>query len=170
MGLFYQGNDPLLTQRTTTNIYPPIEPDPYRQTYRQQLLEQLKEPTPAREDWLSELDGRMKNLEPDVQNALSMDQEFARLNGEIQGAIQKEIMILVKGRLNSDPTVVGAVKRQLEIIDTVTSRYKAEERQSLNELNDYMKNYSHLTFDEYKKVKAKKNETRRSETQTPSVV
>ena len=30
---------------------------------------------------------------------------------------------------------------------------KEEEKQNFNELNDYMKNYSHLTFDEYRKLK-----------------
>jgi hypothetical protein len=30
---------------------------------------------------------------------------------------------------------------------------RSEEKQSMNELNDYLKNYSHLSFNEYKRLK-----------------
>jgi hypothetical protein len=50
--------------------------------------------------------------------------------------------------------IIENVKRQLTIIKDVTSKTKELERQSMSELSDYMKNYSHLTFDEYKRIKS----------------
>ena len=52
-----------------------------------------------------------------------------------------------------NPTIVNNIKRQIELINNAKDNRDAVNRQNLNELNDYMKNYSHLTFDEYKKVK-----------------
>jgi hypothetical protein len=53
--------------------------------------------------------------------------------------------------------IIENVKRQLTIIKDVSNKTKEIERQSMSELSDYMKNYSHLTFDEYKKIKSGEN-------------
>lgn len=62
-------------------------------------------------------------------------------------------MNLVKGKLNSYPIIVDNVKKQMNVIKNISAETKESERQNMSELNDYMKNYSHLTFDEYKKIK-----------------
>jgi inorganic pyrophosphatase len=41
----------------------------------------------------------------------------------------------------------------MEVINYVKNNVNLEQQQNLNELNDYMKNYSHLTFQEYKNIK-----------------
>lgn len=76
--------------------------------------------------------------------------------------VQDELMNLVKGRLNSYPIVVDNVKKQINLIKSISSETKEEERQNMNELNDYMKNYSHMTFDDYKKIKYGKSEDKNS--------
>ena len=64
-------------------------------------------------------------------------------------------MTSIKWRLNSNPSVVRIVQRQKELIDETNREIAEEEKRNMNELNDYMKNYSDMTFNEYKQVKQK---------------
>ena len=69
-------------------------------------------------------------------------------------------MNIVKNRLLNNPDVIANAKEQLNLIHNAENKVKEEERKNINELNDYMKNYSHLTFDEYRKIKNEGNENR----------
>lgn len=104
-------------------------------------------------DYIHELDTKLKTLDSDFIKTLSENDEYLSLANEIQGVIQEEIVGLLKHRLNSNPTIIANVKRQLQIINELQTTTKENERKSLLELNDYIKNYSHLTFDEYKNIK-----------------
>lgn len=105
-------------------------------------------------DWLGDLDRALKNLDQSVIEQLNNNEEFVNLNSTIQSTIQEELMNLVKSKLNMSQMISDNVKRQLVIIKDVSNKTKEIERQSMNELSDYMKNYSHLTFDEYKRIKS----------------
>jgi gas vesicle protein len=137
MNNIFLNNDPLLSQQ------------PYSPQY---LMDPNMMVQPK--DWIGDLDRTLKNLEPSVLEQLQTNDEFARLNSTIQSTIQEELMNLVKSKLNMSSPIIENVKRQLTIIKDVTSKTKELERQSMSELSDYMKNYSHLTFDEYKRIKS----------------
>ena len=130
-----------------------LQPDP--------LLSQSQQPTPVYiqpeqpmlRDWVGELDRQMKGLDESTAERLNQDASFVELNTALQVTIQNELMNLVRSRLNLQPEVVDNVKKQMEIIKRTTSKAKEDERKSMSELNDYMKNYSHLSFDEYRKLK-----------------
>ena len=74
----------------------------------------------------------------------------------IQQTIQSEIMKSIKPRLNSNPEVVNKINRAKEIIQGLKSAQEAEDRKSMSELNDYITNYSDMTFNEYKQLKLSK--------------
>ena len=78
------------------------------------------------------------------------------LNGWIQQMIQQEIMKGVKAKLNSNPEVVSKINRAKDIIREIKIAQENEDRRSLNELNDYINNYSDMTFNEYKQFKLSK--------------
>ncbi len=130
-----------------------LQPDP--------LLSQSQQPTPVYiqpeqpmlRDWIGELDRQMKGLDETTADRLNQDASFTELNTSLQMTIQNELMNLVRSRLNIQPDVVDNVKKQIEIIKRTSSKTKEDEKKSMNELNDYMKNYSHLSFDEYRKLK-----------------
>ena len=105
-------------------------------------------------DKLSELDSRMKNLTPAMEEKLKTDMEFAHLSNELQAAIQSEIMFLVKQQINTNPELTRNIDKQIMIIKNVESKVSESERKNIAELNDYLKNYSNITFDEYKKLKS----------------
>jgi hypothetical protein len=138
MNNIFLNNDPLLTQPTPQYV-------PQFMTNEAMMIPK---------DWLGDLDRTLKGLEPSVLEQLNGNEEFVSLHGTIQNTIQEELMNLVKNRLNMSSPIIENVKRQLTIIKDVSNKTKEIERQSMSELSDYMKNYSHLTFDEYKKIKS----------------
>jgi gas vesicle protein len=138
MNNIFLNNDPLLTQTA--------------QQYVPQFM--TNETMMIPKDWLGDLDRTLKNIEPSILEQLNSNEEFVALHGTIQNTIQEELMNLVKNKLNLSSPIIENVKRQLTIIKDISNKTKEIERQSMSELSDYMKNYSHLTFDEYKKIKS----------------
>ena len=165
MNIFCHNEDPLLYQRSSQPIYQENQPmnphqmtDMYAQLYKQQLFKEMQQQQNTMvqpKDWMEELDKVMKNLDTSTVEMLNNNQEFIALSGQLQGMVQNEIMSLVKMKLNNYPIAVENIKKQLEIIDTTDKQIKKTEKQNLADLNDYMQNYSNLTFDEYKKLKNK---------------
>lgn len=167
MSFFYHNDDPLLSRYNNTPITNHLDTpnnvsDTYSQIYRQQLLQDFQQQQTVNnemsKDWIGDLDERLKKLKTDIINQLNSDDEFNKLNATVQSEIQREIMSLVKFKLNANPTVRDSIKRQMEIIDKISEASDEEDRKNMMELNDYMKNYSHLTFDEYRKIKKGKIE------------
>jgi hypothetical protein len=163
MNIFYHNEDPLLYQRANSPIFqegqtvnPSQMTDVYANLYKQQLIKEMQQQNmPQQKDWIGELDKVMKNLDTSTVEMLNSNQEFVALNGQLQGMVQSEIMSLVKIKLNNIPNATDNIKKQLEIIDNTEKQIKKVEKQNMAELNDYMQNYSNLTFDEYKKLKNK---------------
>lgn len=124
------------------------------QMYKQQLLmEMQQQQSNNMKDWVGELDVKMKELDSSTADMLVKDKEFSELHNDLQSLIQSEIMNLVKIKINTNQNAIDNIKRQMEIMKTSSQKIKEEEKQNMNELNDYIKNYSNLTFDEYKKLK-----------------
>lgn len=120
---------------------------------------QQKPPTPPEppvEDHLGSLDELIKSTDSSLLEILNSNQEFIQLNAWIQQAIQTEIMKSVKVKLNSNPEVVSKISRTKEIIRDIKVAQENEDRKSLSELNDYITNYSDMTFNEYKQFKLSK--------------
>lgn len=156
MNNIYLNQDPLLVHKTPDYGYNDISSMPSVSQLYSQFNREI--PQTIIKDWIGELDNVTKNLEPSVIENLNRNKDFAELRDSLQGMVQEEIMNLVKGRLNGYPIVVDNVKKQINLIKSISSETKEEERQNMNELNDYMKNYSHMTFDEYKRIKYGKSE------------
>lgn len=163
--MFYNNNgDPLLhtypTQSLFANSNIPSNNsntsimEAYAQLYKHQMEMQQQNQKMFPKDWIAELDSAMKELEPSTVTMLNEDIEFTTLNSQLQGLIQSEIMGLVKVNINTNQNAVENIKRQMTIIQNTTNKVKSEEKQNLSDLNDYIKNYSHLTFDEYKNLKS----------------
>ena len=161
MSVFYHNDDPLLhtslfqsSQASQQNAMN----DAYAQMYRQQLMSEMQQPT--QKDWISVLDTEMKNLDTSTVERLNNNVQFSALNTQLQTLIQTELMNLVKFKINANQEAVNNVKQQLEIMRITAQQVKKEEKQNINELNDSLQNYSHLSFNEYKNIKSsKQNET-----------
>jgi hypothetical protein len=97
----------------------------------------------------------IEELKDHVNDAQSLleDEEYININNHIQGLIQEELMKSVRWKINSNPDAVQKIERLKVIIKNASKEKEAEEKRSLAELNDYIKNYSSLTFDEYRRLK-----------------
>lgn len=118
----------------------------------QNLQQNIQNP-PQPKDELGEIDQIIKKLDPDILLELSDNQEFTAINNYIQQLIQEEIIKIVKWKINSNPEAVSKISRLKEIIESAYRIKTENDKKNLSELNDYIKNYSDLTFNEYKKLK-----------------
>ena len=138
MNNFFVNQDPLLGQTPVQQMNPIL----YQQIQQMSI-----------KDNIGELDKLLKDLSPAVLNKISTNERFNKLNSEFQANVQQELLALVRAKLNSNPSVVDNIKEQMEIIEGAKRAVESEKEESISEMNDYMKNYSHLTFDDYKKLK-----------------
>lgn len=121
----------------------------------QQLQQNKQEPPQqAPVDYLGELDNVLSTLEESDIALLNQDPEFIQLNAYIQQMIQSEMVNSIKWKINSDQYKVDKINRLKNIITNVKKEKEVEQRKNMNELNDYIQNYSDMTFNEYKKIKA----------------
>ena len=120
------------------------------------LLQQKENqiPTTYIKDYIGELDNIVKNVgESTMSEILNNNSEYRKLNNELQEIIQYELMMTIKGKLNNNQNAINNIQRQIAIINDAKTKVEDEQRRNLSELNDYVKNYSNITFDEYKKIK-----------------
>ena len=136
---FLNQPDPLLHNGMYENIPNPI-------LFQQMQQQQFK-------DNVGELDEALKALTPSMVDRLSQDQKFSELNTEFQTIVQQELLLLVRNKLNMNPKIQNNIKEQLSIIEETKRNIEKEKEASINEMNDYMNNYAHLTFDEYRRMK-----------------
>ena len=159
MNNFVFSQDPLLYS-TTLPQYQQQDVDIKKQLdtvmAQYQMMQQKQQPEPHIEDHIGNLDNMVKNLDPAVTTILESDAEFIQINAWIQQMIQNEIMKSVKMKLNANQDVIMKVNRAKELIQQAKNIQDNEDRKSLNELNDYITNYSDMTFNEYKQLKAMK--------------
>lgn len=137
---FLNQPDPLLHNGMYENIPNPIL---FQQMQQQQQFK----------DTVGELDEALKALTPSMVDRLSQDQKFSELNTEFQTIVQQELLLLVRNKLNMNPKIQNNIKEQLGIIEETKRNIEKEKEASINEMNDYMNNYAHLTFDEYRRMK-----------------
>lgn len=152
--IFLGGNDPLLYSNSNNpynqNIAEKIDQQRYDYMIRSRQLP----------DKLNELDEKIKNLSPATLQELENDFEFKDLTNTLQATIQAELMNLVRQQINYNPETIKNIERQLVIIKAAEAKTSANEKKNMAELNDYLQNYSNMTFDEYKKLKSEAYESR----------
>lgn len=129
-----------------------------------QQLQQAKEntqhtPPPSTIDYLGELDTLLNSLDDIDLQTLNDDPEFIELNNTVQKLIQTEIINNIKWKVNSHPDTSHSVNRLKTIINNIKKERESVQKRNMNELNDYIQNYSDMTFNEYKKIKAARNES-----------
>lgn len=138
---FLNQPDPLLHNGMYENMPNPI------------LFQQMQQQQQQFKDNVGELDEALKALTPSMVDRLSQDQKFSELNTEFQTIVQQELLLLVRNKLNMNPKIQNNIKEQLSIIEETKRNIEKEKEASINEMNDYMNNYAHLTFDEYRRMK-----------------
>lgn len=153
MNNIFLPNDPLLYNHNTQLMQQELQ-QKMEQKYNDYLMRSMQ----SIPDKLSDLDNKIKSLSQQTLELLSEDSEYIELKDTLQFTIQNELMSLIKQKINTNPEAIKNIDRQLSIIKTIETKVNDDERKNLSELNDYLKNYSNMTFDEYKKLKNTNNE------------
>jgi hypothetical protein len=165
----FGGSDPLLYSTMSANVQRQMPSDmdvrqqldtalaQYQQA-QQNLLNRQPPQQSEREnkDYLGELDEMIIDLDESVLQRLQGNEEFIVLNAEIQQMIQNEIMKSVRWKINQNPEAVSKIDALKKTIKTAQKEQQNEEKKNMIELNDYITNYSSMSFDDYKKIKALK--------------
>lgn len=93
------------------------------------------------------------NLEKELQSLTEFEiselanfQPYIEANNRLSILVQAELLNLVKGKLNGNPEVIKQVVESVKL-------YKQNKTKELDELQDYIKNYPELSYNEYKELK-----------------
>jgi hypothetical protein len=104
-------------------------------------------------DYVGELEEAVKTITSTSSDSLSANEEYNDLRASLSEMIQYELMQTIRWKINSNASAVKNIERQLELIKESNRASDDEQRRNLTEINDYIKNYSNMTFDEYRKMK-----------------
>jgi hypothetical protein len=160
MNNFVFSQDPLLYTALANRQAPQTEYEMKRQLdeamAQYQALSQQNTPTPQKsqqKDYLGEIDEMVKELDEEVALALSADMEYLKINEDLQKMIQEEMMRNVKWKINANPDAINKMSRLKDLIVAAKKVKSDEDKKVMADINDYIKNYSDLTFEEYKQLK-----------------
>lgn len=129
------------------------------QTLQQNVQDnKTKEPYQTPVDYLGDLDTLISELDESDLEALNNNEEFTQLNTYIQQSIQQEIINSVKWKINSNPEKIDKINKLKSIVKDIKKEKDMVQKRNMYELNDYIQNYSDMTFNEYKKIKQLQNE------------
>lgn len=104
-------------------------------------------------DYLGEIDKMLGELDEDVALTLTADAEYLKLQDDLQKMIQEEMLKSIRWKINSNPKAIDKMDRIKELIAVAKKNKTDEDRRIMADINDYVKNYSDLTFEEYKQLK-----------------
>ena len=97
-------------------------------------------------DFYAILQKEMEGLNEIEINELSKFQPYVEANTKLGVLVQAELLNLVKRQINAQPEVIK------NVIESV-KQYKKERDKEMNDFQDYIKNYSDITYKEYKELK-----------------
>lgn len=158
MNNFVFSQDPLLYTALANRQNPQTEYDVKRQLdealAQYQAMQTPQAPqAPQQKDYLGEIDAMVRDLDEDVALVLTADLEYLKINEDLQKMIQEEMMRSVKWKINSNPDAINKMNRLKELISSAKKTKSDEDKKVMADINDYIKNYSDLTFEEYKQLK-----------------
>jgi hypothetical protein len=159
MNNFVFSQDPLLYASLTNRQNPQAEYDMKRQLdeamAQYQALSQTQpiQQKQQQKDYLGEIDEIVRGLDSDTLTMLNADVEYLKINEDLQKMMQEEMMRSIKWKINSNQDAIYKMERMKELIQNVKKVKDDENRKVMADINDYITNYSDLTFDEYKQLK-----------------
>ena len=160
MNNFVFSQDPLLYSSLMAKQTPQNEAD-LRQQLNDAILQyqslnqppQVTPPPQSDKDYLGEIDRMIGDLDEEVVLTLTADAEYLKLQDDLQKMIQEEMLKSIRWKINSNPKAISKMERIKELIVVAKKNKNDENRRIMADINDYVKNYSDLTFEEYKQLK-----------------
>ncbi len=127
---------------------------PYRDSLPFVAPPQIPQPFSSQKDYINLLDEKLAELSDYERDTLFKNGDFVLLNNSFNSILQREILLLVKNKLNNDPSAIDNINKQLQTINKVRGELKERERQNMDIFNDYISNYPNISFVEYQNIKS----------------
>jgi hypothetical protein len=162
MNNFVFSQDPLLyaslsnRQPTQTEYEMKRQLDDAMAQYQALSQSQPTQQQKLQKDYLGEIDDMIRGLDNDTVNFLNTDVEYLKINDELQKMMQEEMIRSIKWKINSNQDAIYKMERMKELINNAKKTKDEENRKVMADINDYITNYSDLTFEEYKQLKYNK--------------
>lgn len=97
-------------------------------------------------DFYALLQKEMETLTETEIAELAKFKPYIEANTQLGTLVQTELLNLVRRQINANPEVIK------NVIESV-KQYKKERDKEMNDFQDYIKNYSDITYKEYKELK-----------------
>lgn len=97
-------------------------------------------------DFYALLQKEMETLTETEIAELAKFKPYIEANTKLGTLVQTELLNLVRRQINANPEVIK------NVIESV-KQYKKERDKEMNDFQDYIKNYSDITYKEYKELK-----------------
>lgn len=162
MNNFVFSQDPLLytslsnRQPTQTEYEMKRQLDDAMAQYQALSQSQPTQQQKLQKDYLGEIDDMIRGLDNDTVNFLNTDVEYLKINDELQKMMQEEMIRSIKWKINSNQDAIYKMERMKELINNAKKTKDEENRKVMADINDYITNFSDLTFEEYKQLKYNK--------------
>lgn len=97
-------------------------------------------------DTVEKLTKELQSLSSNEMTELIQYQPYIEANTQLNNLVQLELINLIKRQLNSNPDVLN------KVIESIKS-FKKEKNKEIEDFQDYIKNYSDITYKEFKELK-----------------
>lgn len=97
-------------------------------------------------DTYANLEKEMQTLTDNDIIELSRYQPYIQANNALSMLVQGELLKMVRAEINKQPDIINNVINSIK-------EFKSMKQKDLDDFQDYVKNYSDLTFKEYKELK-----------------
>lgn len=110
--------------------------------------------SPYKDHYLTLEESYVGLTEQDMMTLLN-DENFSMLNRQLNGFVESEMMKVIRVNLNKNVEAVKVMNNMVDIVNSYKKRKTDENERIMDEMKDYMANFSDLTFTQYKELKKK---------------
>ena len=97
-------------------------------------------------DTVEKLTKELQSLSINEMTELAQYQPYVEANNQLNNLVQIELINLIKRQLNANPDVLN------NVIESIKS-FKKEKNKEIEDFQEYIKNYSDITYKEFKELK-----------------
>lgn len=97
-------------------------------------------------DTVEKLTKELQSLSINEMTELTQYQPYIEANNQLNNLVQVELLNLIKRQLNANPDVIN------KVIESIKS-FKKEKNKEIEDFQEYIKNYSDITYKEFKELK-----------------
>lgn len=153
-GNIFINNDPLLGGRDYVNNIEYMERElAAKQAQLAQYKQQMSQPQQSQTPVWDEIDSIIQGMTEKEYQIVSTNDEWIESNNRILGLIQAAQLQMLRPIIEQSKEGKDALDNHLTITKRVKKSASMEVDSELNDFQEYKSKYSHMSYDEYQKMK-----------------